>query len=125
MHEVLQPERLVLRNDHVERRVEALPSFIDVIKGPSDWDGVSTVVEHGLSFPVPTLSGPSTGWMFQHRTSRAFFAKAAKGKSAILDVYSHTASFARLASAVEEQFGEQNFRVLGEMRGKILYNYRP
>ena len=30
----------------------------------------------------------------------------------------------RLETKVEEKFGEQNFRVLSEMRGKIVY-YNP
>ena len=42
--------------------------------------------------------------MFQHRTSRALFAKSAGGKS-VLDLYCHTGSFARLAAAVSNSSG--------------------
>ena len=44
------------------------------------------------------------GWMFQHRGSRAFFAKQAAGKS-VLDLFCHTGSFARLAAALSNSAG--------------------
>jgi 23S rRNA (cytosine1962-C5)-methyltransferase len=89
--ELLSPEAIVLRNDSPARGLEGLASETRVARG--SLDGPVPVHENGAVFRADLLAGQKTGWFFDQRDNRRFFAALARG-ARVLDLYSYTGGFA-------------------------------
>ena len=83
------PSSIVFDNDLPARRLEGLNPERE-IRGavPETLD----VPENGCRFATPCLSGQKTGWFFDQRANRAFFASCARGGD-VLDVFCYTGGF--------------------------------
>lgn len=98
---VLQPERIVLKNDATVRELEGLPLYTRALKG--EVPEYVAVEENGARFEAPLRDGQKTGWFFDHREARARMAPLAKG-ARVLDVYAYCGGWgvqAALAGASE------------------------
>lgn len=89
--QILQPKRLIWRNDHQYRSVEGLPEATDIVIGGDEDDVI--LEENDCRFVMPALSGQKTGWFYDHRDARAAIAKLAAGKK-VLDVFTYLGAFA-------------------------------
>lgn len=83
---LVQPSGILLKNDGKMRSVEGLESIVEVVHGEVP-DQVS-LVENGVTFEAPLMTGQKTGWFYDHRPNRALAAQYAKGKT-VLDVFSY------------------------------------
>lgn len=98
---VLQPERIVLKNDATVRELEGLPLYTRALKG--EVPEYVALEENGAHFQAPLRDGQKTGWFFDHREARARMAPLAKG-ARVLDVYAYCGGWgvqAALAGASE------------------------
>lgn len=82
---VLNPARIILRNDSSYRLVEGLPQENSIVFGD---DKAILIEENDTQFSAPALDGQKTAWFYDHRNNRAELIKWVKGKR-VLDVYSY------------------------------------
>lgn len=82
------------RTDHRMAQLEGIEAASEVIRGKPSSDG-TWAVEDGIRFQVDPLKGQKTGFFFDQRDNRAFFAKWAKEKRAelVLDVFCHAGAW--------------------------------
>lgn len=83
---LVQPKGILLKNDGKMRSVEGLDSYVRVAYGEVPDQVV--LVENGVSFEAPLMTGQKTGWFYDHRPNRALAASFAKDKT-VLDVFSY------------------------------------
>lgn len=81
-----QPKGILIKNDGKMRAVEGLSSYVEVAYGevPEQVE----LIENGVRFLAPLMTGQKTGWFYDHRPNRALAAQYAKGKS-VLDAFSY------------------------------------
>jgi 23S rRNA (cytosine1962-C5)-methyltransferase len=94
LQELIGPRIVVARNDAAVRKLEGLEEGVALLHGA---DGMATVEEGGLSFPVDLLGGQKTGWFFDQRPNRALVARLAKGRT-VLDAFCHLGGFGLAAA---------------------------
>lgn len=82
---VLNPARIILRNDSSYRLVEGLPQENSIVFGDNQ---AIFIEENGTQFLAPALDGQKTAWFYDHRANRAELMKWVQGKR-VLDVYSY------------------------------------
>ncbi|TXR54847.1 class I SAM-dependent rRNA methyltransferase [Reinekea thalattae] len=83
---LVQPKGILLKNDGKMRSVEGLESYVRVAYGEVP-DEVE-IIENGVSFIAPIMTGQKTGWFYDHRANRQLAASFAKDKT-VLDVFSY------------------------------------
>jgi 23S rRNA (cytosine1962-C5)-methyltransferase len=83
---LVQPKGILLKNDGKMRTVEGLDTYVKVVDGDVP-DNVE-LIENGVRFEAPLMTGQKTGWFYDHRPNRALAAQYANGKS-VLDVFSY------------------------------------
>ncbi len=88
--ELLQPEGILLRNDHGYRETEGLPTGIETAYG--NIPETTEIIENGLHFEVPLLQGQKTGWFYDQRQNRARLHPYVKN-ARVLDVCAYLGSF--------------------------------
>lgn len=93
---VLQPKRIIARNDSSARLAEGLGQGTSIIKGLQADE--LQIEENGVKFMIKPITGQKTGWFFDHRDNRAFMASLAKGKR-VLDAYTYAGGFALQCAA--------------------------
>lgn len=96
LQKVLNPARIIIKNDGKMREVEGLPQYVDVVLGDSAEQ--AHLVENGVQFVVPVEQGQKTGWFYDHRMSRARLAHYVKGKR-VLDLFSYVGGWGVQAAA--------------------------
>ncbi len=86
--QVISPEGIVVRNNHVGREREGLEAHVACIGQVPEQ---LTIVENGTTFTVPATSGQKTGWFYDHRLNRAFLQQCIRGMNgpSVLDVFSY------------------------------------
>lgn len=96
LREVLQPARIVFRNDGSSRALEGLENYVETAWGePADEVALE---ENGVRFVAPILSGQKTGWFYDHRMNRARMQQYVAGKR-VLDVFSYIGGWGVQAAA--------------------------
>jgi 23S rRNA (cytosine1962-C5)-methyltransferase len=101
LHELLNPEAIILKNDNSQRQLEGLSMESELAYGKLPEPLV--IEENGAQFKVDILEGQKTGWFYDHRTSRAQLAGIAKNQR-VLDLFCYTGAWsipAALAGALE------------------------
>lgn len=86
LHQVINPDAIVFKNDARIRQSEGLPSYVEVVHG--EVDGPVRLVENAVQFETPLLEGQKTGWFYDHRQSRRRLSDYVAGKK-VLDVFSY------------------------------------
>jgi 23S rRNA (cytosine1962-C5)-methyltransferase len=86
---VLEPKRIVIRNDSPAREREGLTLGVEII---GDNDGLCEIEENGVRFVTDLQQGQKTGWFFDQRENRRFVAALSKGRR-VIDFYSHSGGF--------------------------------
>ncbi|CAA0115357.1 Ribosomal RNA large subunit methyltransferase I [BD1-7 clade bacterium] len=90
LHELVQCEGVLFRNDGNSRKVEGLE-----VKDNDEYGSVPdrvTLIENGVQFQAPVKSGQKTGWFYDHRDNRARIANLCEGKR-VLDVFSYVGAW--------------------------------
>lgn len=82
----LQPQGILLSNEHSARSLENLPEYTEVACGEIP-DKVE-LIENNTRFLAPVAGGQKTGWFYDHRINRAQLQQYAKNKR-VLDVFSY------------------------------------
>lgn len=96
LERLVQPEGILLKNDGKMRSVEGLPSYVNVASGDiPEW---VPLVENGVKFHAPLLTGQKTGWFYDHRPNRLVAAELSVGKQ-VLDVFSYLGGWGVTAAA--------------------------
>ena len=93
---VIRPNAILFRNDASSRELEGLPSYVETALGEIPENVI--VVENGLKFSVPLLTGQKTGWFYDQRPNRARFRRYVKGRR-VLDVFSYLGAWGIQAAA--------------------------
>ena len=96
LDKVIKPTAVLLRNDSSARAMEGLSSYVTTASG-SVPERVA-LVENGVHFEAPLLTGQKTGWFYDQRDNRARIARYARGKR-VLDVFSYLGGFGIQAAA--------------------------
>lgn len=86
LQRLVQPQGILLKNDGKMRSVEGLDSYVRVAHG--DVPDHVGLVENGVRFEAPIMTGQKTGWFYDHRPNRALAARWSKDKT-VLDVFSY------------------------------------
>ncbi len=86
LQRLVQPTGILLKNDGKMRTAEGLDTYVRVAAGqvPEQVE----LIENGVRFLAPLMTGQKTGWFYDHRPNRALAAQYAKGKT-VLDVFSY------------------------------------
>lgn len=84
--QVLNPQGVLLANEHSARVLEGLPEYTEVAYGEVP-ESVE-LVENGTRFMAPVHGGQKTGWFYDHRMNRALLQQYVQGKR-VLDVFSY------------------------------------
>jgi 23S rRNA (cytosine1962-C5)-methyltransferase len=101
LHELLNPEAIILKNDNSQRQLEGLSMESELAYGKLPEPLI--IEENGAQFKIDILEGQKTGWFYDHRTSRAQLAGIAKNQR-VLDLFCYTGAWsipAALAGALE------------------------
>ncbi|MGZ5015703.1 MAG: class I SAM-dependent rRNA methyltransferase, partial [Methylobacter sp.] len=101
LHELLNPEAIILKNDNSQRQLEGLSMESELAYGKLSMPLI--IEENGAQFKVDILEGQKTGWFYDHRTSRAQLAGIAKNQR-VLDLFCYTGAWsipAALAGALD------------------------
>lgn len=83
---LVQPRGILVKNDGKMRASEGLDNYVEVAFGEVP-DQVA-VVENGVRFMAPLMTGQKTGWFYDHRPNRLLAAQLSQGKT-VLDVFSY------------------------------------
>lgn len=83
---LVQPKGILLKNDGKMRASEGLTNEVRVAYGEVP-DNVE-LLENGVRFQAPLMTGQKTGWFYDHRPNRALAAHYSKDKT-VLDVFSY------------------------------------
>ena len=95
LHQVLNPDVTVLRNDSPARALEGLPAEARIAAGQID--GPVAIEENGAVYEADVLTGQKTGWFFDQRDNRGFIAGLAGG-ARVLDLYCYSGGFSVAAA---------------------------
>lgn len=101
LHELLNPEAIILKNDNSQRQQEGLSLESELAYGKLPEPLI--IEENGAQFKIDILEGQKTGWFYDHRSSRAQLAGIAKNQK-VLDLFSYTGAWgipAAMAGAAE------------------------
>lgn len=90
------PMGILMRNDSSMREMEGLPSYVESVVG--EIPERVALVENGVRFEAPLISGQKTGWFYDHRMNRARMMQYAKG-ARVLDVFSYIGGWGVQAAA--------------------------
>lgn len=93
---VIRPHAIVFRNDTSTRELEGLTSYVETALGEAP--ETIELVENGVKFAVPLLTGQKTGWFYDQRPNRARFRNYIKGQR-VLDVFSYLGAWGVQAAA--------------------------
>jgi 23S rRNA (cytosine1962-C5)-methyltransferase len=96
LDKVIKPTAVLLRNDSSARAMEGLSDYVTTASGTVP-ERVA-LVENGVHFEAPLLTGQKTGWFYDQRDNRARIARYARGKR-VLDVFSYLGGFGIQAAA--------------------------
>ncbi len=96
LDKVIKPTAVLLRNDTSSRDMEGLSSYVATASGTVP-ERVA-LVENGVRFEAPLLTGQKTGWFYDQRDNRARISRYARGKR-VLDVFSYLGGFGIQAAA--------------------------
>ncbi|NOV28548.1 class I SAM-dependent rRNA methyltransferase [Methylomonas sp. ZR1] len=99
--ELLAPTAILLKNDNSQRQLESLSLEPELIYG--ELPEQLLIEENNVRFIVNVAEGQKTGWFYDHRNSRAQFAKACHGLR-VLDLFSYAGAWgipAAVAGAAE------------------------
>jgi 23S rRNA (cytosine1962-C5)-methyltransferase len=86
LQRLVQPTGILLKNDGKMRSVEGLNSYVKTAFG--EIPEQVALIENGVRFETPLMTGQKTGWFYDHRPNRALAAALSKGKT-VLDVFSY------------------------------------
>ena len=101
LEKVVKPAAILLRNDASVRGLEGLENYVESALGTVP--ETAELVENGVRFRAPLLTGQKTGWFFDHRDNRARLARHVAGKR-VLDLFSYLGGWgvqAAVAGAAE------------------------
>ncbi len=93
---VVQPERILLKNDGKMRSTEGLEEYVRAAKG--ELPDSLRLSENGVTFEVPFITGQKTGWFYDHRPNRQRLQQLVKGKR-VLDICSYVGGWGIQAAA--------------------------
>ncbi len=82
---VVQPQRIILRNDSAYRATEGLASETKLLFGN---DAPLQIEENNTRFEAPILAGQKTGWFYDHGINRAQLLPYVN-EQRVLDIYSY------------------------------------
>lgn len=94
--ELLQPKAILLKNDNSQRQLEKLSLQPEVAYGTLPERLL--IEENGCRFVIDVAEGQKTGWFYDHRCSRAEFARWSRGLK-VLDLFSYAGAWG-ITSAV-------------------------
>jgi 23S rRNA (cytosine1962-C5)-methyltransferase len=86
LKQVVNPQAILLRNDHGMRAVEGLPEY--VLEAYGQVPPTVTLEENGVAFTISPWTGQKTGWFYDHRENRAQLPRYVSGKR-VLDLFSY------------------------------------
>lgn len=95
LNKLIQPKRVIFRDDVLSRQKEGLSSEITVSIGALS--APLEVLENGATYYGDPLEGQKTGWFFDQRSNRQWVAKHCQQKS-VLDLYTYSGGFGILAA---------------------------
>ncbi|WP_421868650.1 class I SAM-dependent rRNA methyltransferase [Motiliproteus sp.] len=96
LQQVIKPSAILLRNDGKMRAMEGLESYVETALG--EVPELAPLVENGVNFAAPVLTGQKTGWFYDHRMNRARLQQHVAGKR-VLDVFSYIGGWGVQAAA--------------------------
>ncbi|RDE18177.1 class I SAM-dependent rRNA methyltransferase [Motiliproteus coralliicola] len=96
LQQVLKPSAILFRNDGKMRAMEGLDSYVETALG--EVPELAPLVENGVNFAAPVLTGQKTGWFYDHRMNRARLQQHVAGKR-VLDVFSYIGGWGVQAAA--------------------------
>lgn len=83
---VVNPDSILYRCDHIMRRTEGLPEYVEAAFGDMPHD--IAIEENGVRFLISPWDGQKTGWFYDHRANRAALKQYVAGKR-VLDLFSY------------------------------------
>jgi 23S rRNA (cytosine1962-C5)-methyltransferase len=86
LDELLQPEKILLKNDGKMRESEGLPEYVKAYKG--EMPEQLELIENGVRFIAPFETGQKTGWFYDHAPNRQRLQALVQGKR-VLDLCSY------------------------------------
>ncbi|HOE11571.1 MAG TPA: class I SAM-dependent rRNA methyltransferase [bacterium] len=89
--ELFPVRAIVLRNDSAARKMESLPTQVEVVWG--ELPDTVIIEEFGASFEVDVLAGQKTGWFFDQSENRRVFTSFVKDRQ-VLDTFCYTGAWA-------------------------------
>ena len=84
---VVQPSRIILRNDHSMRETEGLESYVETVHGV-ETNELIQIIENDTKFLIPVSQGQKTGWFFDHGDNRKKMMPFVQDQR-VLDVFSY------------------------------------
>ena len=112
---------IVWKNDFSARTLEGLEKHIDFTGHVPEY---GIVLENGLRFTFPLISGQKTGWFYDQRENRQKFARLCADKN-VLDVFSYVGSisiYAAMAGAKQVVAIDSSKTALELVRENSLLN---
>jgi 23S rRNA (cytosine1962-C5)-methyltransferase len=90
LQKLLQPTRVIFRDDTPNRLKEGLPAEISAPLG--ELCTYVSIIENGNTFYAAPLDGQKTGWFYDQRANRHWVAQYCKNKT-VLDLYTYSGGF--------------------------------
>jgi len=96
LQRLVQPRGILVKNDGKMRASEGLDNYVEVAFGevPEQVE----LIENGVRFLAPLMTGQKTGWFYDHRPNRLLAAQWAKART-VLDVFSYVGGWGITAAA--------------------------
>lgn len=88
---VVQPQSILLRNDHGMRELEGLPTYVECVHGTMP-ERIH-LIENDVTFAIDPWQGQKTGWFYDHRENRAQLIRYVKDRR-VLDLFSYVGGWA-------------------------------
>ncbi|MDO7642254.1 MAG: class I SAM-dependent methyltransferase, partial [Reinekea forsetii] len=97
LQRLVQPRGILVKNDGKMRASEGLDNYVEVAFGevPEQVE----LIENGVRFLAPLMTGQKTGWFYDHRPNRLLAAQWAKDRT-VLDVFSYVGGWGITAAAL-------------------------
>ena len=91
LEDILEPDCIILKNDHKTRDLEQLDSYVKVVHGnaPTELE----IIEGKARFTVPATDGQKTGWFYDQTDNRKLLAPFCSEKK-VLDVCCYAGGWA-------------------------------
>ena len=125
LKKLVNPDRIILRNDHPMRKLENLNLEKQIVFG-TDNDIPLMITENSVHFLVDPLNGQKTGFYIDQRDNRMMFRKYINSGDRVLDAFCHSGGFALNAAlagagevlAVDDsgpvlEIARENYRING------------